>query len=134
MYFALEQHRSLVSVIGSSSRHEALGRTAVLFSLRVQEWEDRQSPQLLRYADPDGTTRSGSCMGTGDGVTSPARFSCSMSNAVGNCCRMHFAGRTGAFLEQTDGGGTPFSVSEDHRMMERESLFGFWARIVDSTN
>ncbi len=47
-------------------------------------------------------------MGTGDGVTSPARFSCSMSNAVGNCCRMLFACRTGAFLEQTDGVGLLF--------------------------
>ena len=61
-------------------------------------------------------------MGTGDGVTSPARFSCSMSNAVGSCCRVLFACRTGALLEQTDGGGTPFSGAEAHRMMERAFL------------
>ena len=33
-------------------------------------------------------------------MTSPARFSCSMKNAVGNCCRVLFACRTGAFLEE----------------------------------
>ncbi len=107
---------------GSSSKHEALGRTAVLSYLPDQEWEDRECPPVLRYADTDGTTRSRSCMGAGDGVTSPARFSCSMRNAVGNSCRVLFAGRTGAFLEQTDGGGTPFQVGEDHRLMEREFL------------
>ncbi len=72
-----------------SSTHGALGQTAVLFCLAAQEGEDRQSPSLLRYDDPDGTTRSRPCNGTGDGVTSPARFSCSMRNAVGNSCRVH---------------------------------------------
>jgi hypothetical protein len=97
-----------VSARGSSSKHEALGRTAVLFCLPDQEREDRQSALLLRYADPDGTTRPGSCMGTGDGVTAPARFSCSMRNPVGNSCQHKAPGRTGALLEQTGGGGTPF--------------------------
>jgi hypothetical protein len=63
---------------------------------------------VLRYADPDGATRSGSCMGTGDGVTAPARFSCSMSNGVGNCCRVLFACRICAFLEQTERVGGAF--------------------------
>src|SRR5258707_13096808 len=105
---AVERHRFPVSALGRSSTHEALGRTAVLLCLANPGGEDRQSPQLLRYDDPDGTTRSRSCMGTGDGVTSPARFSCSMSNAVGNSCRVLFACRTGALLEQTDGVGPLF--------------------------
>src|SRR5215469_2042888 len=76
------------SVLGSSSTHEALGRTAVLFSFRVQEWEDRQSPQLLRYDDPAGTTRSGSCNGTGDAVTAQARFSRLYEELGGELCAL----------------------------------------------
>ncbi len=103
----LERHRSPVSALGSSSKHEALGRTAVLFYLPDQEGEDRQSPRLLRYADPDGTTRSGSCRGDRrqSDRSSPLLL---LHEEPGG----EFLPR--AFLEQTDGwGGTPFSGAED---------------------
>src|SRR5258707_1702416 len=67
------------SVHGSYSNDGALGRTAGVSCLAVQEWEDRQCPYLLRYDDHAGPARSSSCNGIGYVVASQAPFYCSKS-------------------------------------------------------